>query len=485
MNYQQMSQQYRGNILVVDDTPANLRLLVNLLSDKGYKVRALPSGKLALSAIDAAPPDLVLLDIMMPHMDGYEVCQRLKSRAETREIPIIFLSAINEVIDKVKAFSIGAVDYITKPFQIEEVIARVETHLEHRFLQEHLKHKNEELAQTLAELQAAQEYIIKSEKMAALGQLVASIAHEINTPLGAIRASSSNSATALAEFLTAFPKLLKRFSEPHLQTDFIELLTRSLQGAGSISPREKRQFKRNLIQQLQAEEIEKSRQIADILVDINIYDKVEPFLTLLKDPDIDWILQLTYNLSRMQTNSQNVIHGVERVSKVVFALKRYTHYDQSGEKQLIQVTDGLETVLELYHNQLKHGITVTQAYQPVPQILCYPDELNQVWANLIHNAIQAMEGQGKLKLSVFQQQEDVVIEITDTGCGIPQEIQDKIFEPFFTTKPMGEGSGLGLDIVKKIIKKHQGKIEVSSQPGQTIFQVLLPIGSSQSLSARD
>ena len=479
MNYSQQPQQYRGNILVVDDTPANLRLLVNLLSDKGYKVRALPSGKLALAGIQAAPPDLILLDIMMPDMDGYEVCQQLKSNQLTCEIPIIFLSAINEVLDKVKAFSIGAVDYITKPFQIEEVIARVETHLEHRFLQERLQQKNDELAQALAELKTAQEYIIKSEKMAALGQLVASIAHEINTPLGAIQASSHNSATALDEFFTAFPQLLKRFSVHQFQDLFILFLTRSLQGDASLSPREKRQFKRSLSQKLELEKIEDPQKIADILVDINIYDNIDAFLPLFKDPDIDGILQLTYNLSRIQTNNQNVIYGVERVSKVVFALKRYTHYDQSGEKQLIQVTDGLETVLELYHNQLKQGITVLQTYQPVPKIPCYPDELNQVWTNLIYNAIQAMEGEGTLKLSVFQQQEDVVIEITDTGCGIPLEIQDKIFEPFFTTKPMGEGSGLGLDIVHKIVKKHQGEIDFRSQPGQTTFQVSLPIESAQ------
>jgi signal transduction histidine kinase len=478
MKEQQQSNSYRGNILIVDDTPANLRLLVSLLSRKGYKVRALPSGKIALAGIHAAPPDLILLDIMMPDMDGYEVCKRLKADEKTGEIPVIFISAMNEVFDKVKAFSLGGVDYITKPFQTQEVIARVETHLENRLLQERLKHKNKELAQALEELKEAQEHIIKSEKMAALGQLVASIAHEINTPLGAIRASSSNSALALNEFFSVLPQLLQRFDQGNQQSYFLAFLKRSLQKAQPISPRDKRQYKRNLTQQLQAAGIAEARRIADTLVDIHIYDNIEPFLILFKDPDLDWLLQMTYNLSRLQTNNQTIIQAVERASKVIFALKRYAHYDYSGEKQFVQVSDSLETVLALYHNQLKQGITVTRSLQPVPLIGCYPDELNQVWTNLIHNAIQAMGSQGTLSLSVFQQDNYVVVEVGDTGCGIPPEIQDKIFEPFFTTKPVGEGSGLGLDIVQKIIDKHQGKIKVRSQPKQTLFQVWLPIEST-------
>ncbi|MGB3532653.1 MAG: response regulator [Microcoleaceae cyanobacterium] len=475
MEKQQQSNTYRGDILVIDDTPANLRLLVNLLSHKGYKVRALPSGRIALAGITAAIPDLILLDIMMPDMDGYEVCKQLKSNEQTREIPIIFISALHEVIDKVKAFSIGGVDYITKPFNAHEVIARVETHLENKLLQERFRVKNIELSHAIEELKIAQEHIIKSEKMAALGQLVASIAHEVNTPLGAIQASSSNSSIAMDEFLSALPKLLQRFAQENQQTLFLEFLKRAIQKTHLISPREKRQFKRNLTQQLQTEGIKEARRIADTLVDINIYDNIEPFLVLLKDPDLDWLLQITYNINRIQVNNQTIMQAVERAAKVVFALKRYARYDQTGEKQFVQVIESLETVLELYHNQLKHGITVIRSHQPVPAIEGYPDELNQVWTNLIHNAIQAMDNQGTLNLSIFKQDNHVVVEVGDTGCGIAPEIQDKIFEPFFTTKPVGEGSGLGLDIVQKIIDKHQGKVKVKSHPKQTVFEVWLPI----------
>jgi PleD family two-component response regulator len=157
----------RGNILVVDDTPANLRLLAGILNGQGYKVRPVPSGELALSAAKGMPPDLILLDIMMPEMNGYEVCEKIKADERTRNIPVIFISAINDVLDKVKAFAVGGVDYITKPFQMEEVLVRVETHLAMCQLQKKLQQKNDELTVTLDQLQATQNQLVQSEKMAA------------------------------------------------------------------------------------------------------------------------------------------------------------------------------------------------------------------------------------------------------------------------------------------------------------------------------
>ena len=138
-----------ADLLLVDDTPANLRLLSQMLSERGYRVRAVTSGSRALAAVGAAPPDLILLDIKMPQLDGYEVCKRLKEESQTRDIPIIFLSALDQTEDKVRAFAAGGVDYITKPFQIEEVLARVETHLALRALQRQLQDANRRFAEEL------------------------------------------------------------------------------------------------------------------------------------------------------------------------------------------------------------------------------------------------------------------------------------------------------------------------------------------------
>ncbi len=150
MTRQTTNTPAKGNILVVDDTPANLRLLSSMLAEQGYKVRSVISGQMALTAAQAAHPDLILLDINMPEMNGYEVCERLKADEQTRDIPILFISALDAIEDKVKAFTVGGLDYITKPFQFEEVLARVETHLSLRELQKRLQDANRRFEQELA-----------------------------------------------------------------------------------------------------------------------------------------------------------------------------------------------------------------------------------------------------------------------------------------------------------------------------------------------
>lgn len=151
-NYQKnnLENSTKGDILVVDDTPANLRLLSQMLNEQGYQVRPVPDGLLAFAAALAKAPDLVLLDIRMPEMDGYQVCEKLKAENSTKDIPIIFISALDAIQDKVKAFTVGGVDYITKPFHVEEVLARVETHLALRKLQAQLESANTKMAQELA-----------------------------------------------------------------------------------------------------------------------------------------------------------------------------------------------------------------------------------------------------------------------------------------------------------------------------------------------
>lgn len=156
-------EPHRGNILVVDDTPNNLRLLSAMLTEQGYEVRRVISGQMALKTAEANPPDLILLDIKMPDMNGYEVCQRLKANPRTQEIPVIFISALDEVIDKVKAFAVGGVDYITKPFSEEEVFVRVENSLTIRKLQKQLQAQNERLKQEILERQQVEDKLQKSE----------------------------------------------------------------------------------------------------------------------------------------------------------------------------------------------------------------------------------------------------------------------------------------------------------------------------------
>ncbi|HEY9725644.1 MAG TPA: response regulator, partial [Chroococcales cyanobacterium] len=159
-----LNHRFKGNILAVDDTPVNLHLLAKMLSEQGYKVRITPNGKLALKSVSINPPDLILLDILMPQMDGYEVCQRLKADERTRDIPIIFISALSEAFDKVKAFEVGGADYITKPFQVEEVLARVENQLRLRLQEKQLSEQNARLQQEIEERKQAEAALAQSEQ---------------------------------------------------------------------------------------------------------------------------------------------------------------------------------------------------------------------------------------------------------------------------------------------------------------------------------
>lgn len=339
-----------------------------------------------------------------------------------------------------------------------------------------LRQKNEELARTIQELKLTQEELIQSEKMAALGQLIAGVAHEINTPLGAIRASISNISAAIDNTIRQLPQLLQQLSPPQ-QADFLALIETARHKKQQISFREERQFKRALKQELASYNLENSEEIATTLVRMGITTDIESFVPLLQDKNYSAILEAAYNLLLQENNSQNIILAIERASKIVFALKSYARHDDSGKMTMASITNGIDIVLTIYQNQLKQGIEVAKNYGEVPDILCYPEELNQVWTNLIHNAIQAMNNKGKLDIEVAEKNDRVVVQIVDSGSGIPPAVKAKIFEPFFTTKPTGEGSGLGLHIVRKIIDKHRGKIEVESEPGRTAFTVWLPIQS--------
>jgi len=354
-----------------------------------------------------------------------------------------------------------------------------------------LEQQKEELQTTLEHLKLTQAELIQSEKMASLGQLIAGIAHEINTPLGAIKASVGTIIDSSFQSLKKLPELVKKLTEEEFNL-FLKFVNKSVQSNGHITSREEREHRKKLTLELGNQGIENAHNYADLLVDMGVYDHIEPYLSILNEQN----LQAAFHLSQQMKNSQNIKTAVERASKIVFALKNYARYGNTEEMVLADIPETIETVLTLYQNQLKLGINVIKEFDEVPQILCYPDELNQVWTNLIYNAVQAMAGKGDLTISVTKTLSahtstsdteglsnrsvttlaGLGVRITDTGKGIPPENKDRIFDAFYTTKSAGEGSGLGLYIVKQIVDKHKGSITFESEMGKgTSFIVFFPI----------
>ena len=345
-----------------------------------------------------------------------------------------------------------------------------------------LANSHDELSDANRHLQETQAQLIQSEKMASLGQLVTNVAHEINTPIGAIKASGSNIADALEQTLSDLPIVLKMLNADEEEI-FQELVLQARSVTNFLSSREERAIKRELILLLKEKEIARAEFKADILAQM-LQGQAQAMLThtlpLLAHPEADFILQCANRVATIINNTSNINLAVRRIGKIVFALKSYARSGLNGEMMTVKLEQELETVLTLYQSQIKKGIELIREFEDIPAILCWPDELNQVWTNLIHNALQAMHYEGTLILRTKRVvlpdgSAEAIVEVADSGSGIPPAIREKIFDAFFTTKPRGEGSGLGLDIVKKIVEKHQGRIQVQSEVGVgSCFSVYLP-----------
>ncbi|MEN9867427.1 MAG: hypothetical protein RL748_3017 [Pseudomonadota bacterium] len=336
----------------------------------------------------------------------------------------------------------------------------------------------QQAARSLEELRQAQQQLVQSEKMAALGQLIAGVAHEINTPIGAIKSSGHNIADNLAQGVQGMAELFQS-----LDADKLPLFIKLIDYANSTPPMRSTREERALVQQtsalLEQAGVKTPRHHAAILVQMHAHASYQAFLPLLQGHEGRRILDCAHQIANIIGSANNINLAVERVGKIIFALKSFSQFDPSSEMETCKLEDGLETVLRIYQSQIGKKVHLVRHYQEIAPLLCFPDQLNQVWTNLIHNALQAMHYQGTITLEISCYREDdrdyARVGISDNGPGIPDAIRSKIFDAFFTTKPPGEGTGLGLDIVKKIIEQHHGKIEVQSPAGSgTSFIVSLP-----------
>ncbi|NNM67076.1 MAG: PAS domain S-box protein, partial [Spirochaetales bacterium] len=358
---------------------------------------------------------------------------------------------------------------ISEILKAEQAILQLNQDLERK-----VSERTQHLEIALSDLRTAQEHLVQSEKLAALGQLIAGIAHEINTPLGAISASNENILSLLKKVLENLPWLMQVLTLEQ-RASFYQLYELGSREIVLISSAELRQKRKNLTIFLERHGIPPEADFIDNLADLGIEGELEKFLPLLKDPLGQDAVRMINEMLSMERSCSIINEASDKAAKVVLALKTFSHQEQSESFQSLRVQEGLETVLTLFQNKIKLGVEVVRRYDFNDPIMGYPDKLNQVWTNLISNALQAMEYKGTLEVVVRKEESFVLVEIVDSGPGIPEEIQNKIFEPFYTTKKPGEGSGLGLDISRTIVLEHKGAITFKSVPGHTVFSVRLPV----------
>ena len=344
-----------------------------------------------------------------------------------------------------------------------------------------IQKKNTELQQTLKELREAQVQLIQAEKMAALGHLISGIAHEINTPLGAIRTSNETLDNSFGHVIAALPYLADHFNGKHRDLTNRMIKAASNAGMDTLTMREKRELRKKVSATLKSQGISDSRTIASLIINLQLDEHIDDIVPLLRDEESSDLLSAIQYITNIQRSNSIISTAVNKAAKTVFALKTYAHTDSTGRETKANMIENMETVLILYQNQIKHNVRLICDYdENVPDLLCHPDELNQVWTNLVHNALQAMDYKGELTISIKSLENDIIVAVKDTGCGIPDDVMARVYEPFFTTKSAGEGSGLGLDIVRGIVESHGGRIEIETKVGKgSTFSVHLPVNRSE------
>lgn len=336
-----------------------------------------------------------------------------------------------------------------------------------------------ENTRSLEQVKKTQNLLLQSEKLAALGQLSAGIAHEINTPFGAIKAISNESIVLSRELLHSFYTLCHQFDQKEVDR-LIEFISKYNSKEGYLSTAEQRAYRKALENELAEYSVPNSRILAEKLVQIQIYSIPSELEDLLKRYPNE-VIEVLHRILMIRRNNESILAAVDKASRIVTALKMYLHSSEEGKMTRFNLLNSINTVLTIYSNQLKQGVETHLTIPEDIDLYGYEDQINQVWTNIIVNACQAMQFNGKLTITSVLNGNIVCVAITDSGGGIDPALGNKIFDAFFSTKKIGEGSGLGLDIVKRIIEKHRGRIYYKSEPSNgTTFFVELPLDQDQS-----
>jgi signal transduction histidine kinase len=322
----------------------------------------------------------------------------------------------------------------------------------------------------------------QNEKLMALGKISAGLAHELNNPASAMVRNAEELYKKIHRTPKKFKEVLTMQITPEQTDEVNSILFSKIQNADQLDltlmERESRMD--DLLDWLEDHEVEEAEDLAETFVDFGIeIEDLDAIVNIVKgkslSPILSW-LESTLSLERLV---DEIREASGRISDLVKSIKDYSHMDKGVSREKVDLHQGIKsTVTMLKHKFKKKNISLEKTlHEHLPPVLGYAGELNQVFTNLIVNALDAMDQGGVLKIKTYPEREHVCVDITDSGSGIPEEIQTRIFEPFFTTKPMGEGTGMGLDIVKKILVRHNAEIELESEPGKTTFSLCFPAAS--------
>lgn len=514
----------KGVILIVDDNPANLEVLFEFLADAGFTILVAEDGESAITRAEYAPPDIILLDILMPVMDGFKTCQLLKANPLTQDVPIIFMTALTETVDKVRGLSLGAVDYVTKPLEHEEVLARIDLHLKLRNLTKTLQEQNQRLEQEIYERKQAEQKI--REQASLLGEQAALL----NITTDAIIVTDFDNQISFwnqgAEHLYGWqateaidqnvnqllyhPELLPQLQTIHkslAEQDYwqgeLQQITKhertiivasrwTLMRDHDGQPKsllivntditDKKQLENQFLRTQRLESL--GTLAGGIAHDLN--NILTPILSAaqllqLKRPHAD-----EWNQQMYRTIETNTKRGSALVKQVLQFARGV-----DGKRTIVLVSNLFSEIEQIVHGTFPKSIEFSRNIQPeLWAVIGDGTHLHQVLMNLIVNARDAMPSGGTLSISAENLLIDeqytrmnleanvgpyIVITVADTGSGMSLETLDRIFEPFFTTKEVGQGTGLGLSTVRGIIKSHDGFVTVHSEIGKgTEFKLFLP-----------
>lgn len=368
--------------------------------------------------------------------------------------------------------------------KIEELNRSLENKVKTRTLE--LENSNLALRRAFQELKQAESQMILSEKMASLGQLVAGVAHEINTPTSAINAAADTLHHDIAEVGRQMRVISSIRLEPDVYEKLHDLLVRITAAAGDaprVSLESVRQESHSLEEMFEESGLGDQRELSFALARLGLADATRESIDVMPEEQGAQLLPLLRAVATMSSSIGDILYSVDAIMRMVKALKAYSHLDQA-ETTEVNLHDGLETTLIILHNHLRFGVEVLREYGTIPTVRGNPSELNQVWTNILMNAVQAMDGRGIISIRTVHAEGYVSVRITDNGPGIPPAILDRIFDPFFTTKEQGEGSGLGLAICQQLVRRNRGRMTVESRPGLTCFDVRLPSDEAPEGGAR-